>query len=493
MPRSRVLLGWIVLDSSDPSPLYRQLYSELRTSILSGQVSAESLLPSSRTLSRELGVSRNTVLNAYDQLLAEGYLKTSEGSATMVARLSSAAKRPVGSPGASEILPISKRGLEIRRSLTESMTFPEELAFAPGVPAFDEFPVKKWARLLIVQAQRMRPEMADNDSHPGGYGPLREELASYLRSSRMVACDPDQVFVVGSARAGLDLICRLIADPGEQCLMEEPGYITAKDVMQAAGLKIVPIPVDAQGLRISLAAQKAPEAKLAFVTPTHQWPTGVALSASRRQQALEWAERRNGWIIEDDYDSEFRFDSPPLAALQGLDGGQRVLFIGTFSKVLFPSLRTAYIVVPKSLIPLVRHAVFCSGQEPPLHIQATLAEFIREGYFFSHIRRMRRVYKRRRTIFVEALKRYLGDRMPIEPPPGGMQLALPLPEGISAGCVSRHAVAVGLHVRAINMYALTDTAPNALHLGFAAVPDHQIDPATKALAEAVFETDKPVP
>ena len=493
MPKPRLLLDWIVLDVNDDLPLYRQLYFKLRNAIVSGTLSAGSLLPSSRVLSRELGVSRNTVLNAYDQLLAEGYLKTSEGSATTVAHLVSEAQAgvpiPIESSSETELPLISRRGLELQRSLTEWVTFPEVVAFAPGIPAFGEFPVKKWARLLASQAQRMQPEMADTESHLGGYGPLREALVAYLQSSRMVACESDQVFIVSSARAGLDLICRLIADPEASCLMEEPGYITAKDVMQAAGLKIVPVPVDAEGLQVDLGERSAPKARLAFVTPTHQWPTGVSLSASRRQQLLDWAERRNAWIIEDDYDSEFRFSSPPLATLQGLDGGRHVLYIGTFSKVLFPSLRTAYIVVPKSLIRLVRHTVFCSGQEPPLHIQAALAEFIREGYFFSHIRRMRRIYKRRQAMFAEALARHLANQIPVVRPPGGMQMMLPLPNDILAERVSRHAAAAGIHARPLNMYALTDTAPNALHLGFAAVSERQIEPAAKALADAILATN----
>ncbi len=200
--------------------------------------------------------------------------------------------------------------------------------------------------------------------------------------------------------------------------MEEPGYIAAKSVMGAAGLRVIPIPVDAQGLRIEAAPRVDPNPRLAFVTPSHQWPTGSSLSAARRQQLLNWAERTNAWVVEDDYDSEFRFDSRPLATLQGLDGGRRVIYIGTFSKVLFPSLRTAYVVVPRALIPAFQQAVYFAGQEPALHIQTTLNQFIQESYLFSHIRRMRRVYKRRQRRFVESLARHLGDWITIQRPPG---------------------------------------------------------------------------
>jgi GntR family transcriptional regulator/MocR family aminotransferase len=490
MPKQRLLLDWIVLDRRAPLPLFRQLYLQLRAATMSGRLPGGSLLPSSRMLSRELGVSRNTVLDAYDQLIGERYLETSEGSATTVVHLALHTAHPAATAGeavdAAPMPVMSKRGLALQSSSGRHFDLPDVVAFAPGVPAFDEFPVKTWVRLLSLQAHRMQPDMADNDAHVGGYGPLREELSSYLRLSRMVACQSDQVFVVSSARAGLDLICRLIADPGTSCLMEEPGYNAAKNVMRAAGLEIVPVPVDAEGLRIDLGEGSAPEARLAFVTPSHQWPTGVSLSANRRQRLLDWAERRNAWVVEDDYDSEFRFDSPPLATLQGLDGGRRVFYTGTFSKVLFPSLRTAYVVVPRPLISAFRQAVYFAGQEPALHIQAALADFISEGHFSAHVRRMRRVYKRRQSIFVEALVRGLGSQIPVVRPPGGMQMSLILPKEYKAEEVSLSAAAAGLHARPLAIYASTDAAPNALHLGYAAIPDRRIEPATEALAAAIL-------
>ncbi len=328
--------------------------------------------------------------------------------------------------------------------------------------------------------------MASSFSHVGGYGPLREALASYLRTSRMVDCQPDQVLVVSSARAGFDLVCRLLMDPGMSCLMEDPGYISAKDVMRAAGLHITPVPVDGEGLCILQGEEIDPKARMAFVTPSHQYPTGVSLSATRRQQLIDWAERQDACIIEDDYDSEFRFDSRPLATLQGLDGGRHVIYIGTFSKVLFPTLRTAYAVVPRSLIPVFKEAIYNCGQEPPLHVQAALADFINDGHFFSHIRRMRQLYKRRQVGFVESLIRHMGDRIPVERPPGGMQLVLNLPNEIPAAAASASAAAHGLHARPLEIYSLTGMVPNALFLGFTAIPDQQIDPATKTLANAIL-------
>jgi GntR family transcriptional regulator/MocR family aminotransferase len=369
-----------------------------------------------------------------------------------------------------------------------SLHLPRAVAFMPGLPAFDEFPVKVWTRLLTVQAHRMQPDMAGYNFHLGGYGPLREALTSYLRSSRKVVCDPDQVFIVSSTRAGLDIICRLLCDPGSAVLMEDPGYNPAKNVMRAAGLNIVPVPLDADGLRIDLAERSDPTARLVYVTPSHQWPTGVSLSVRRRQQLLDWAERRSAWVVEDDYDSEFRFDGRPLPTLQGIDGGRHVIYLGTFSKVMFPSLRTAYVVVPRSLAPAFREAVPYAGQEPPMHIQAALAEFIHQGHFFSHIRRMRRLYKRRQALFTDAMIRHLGDGIPVDRPAGGMQLSLVLPGVCPATAVSLSAGAAGLYAKPFSISALTNAVPNALHLGFAAVPERLIDPSAKTLASIILAT-----
>lgn len=489
MPKARLLLDWVDLNESDRLPLYRQLYVELRDAILDGRLEGGSLLPSSRVLSRELGISRNTVLNAYNQLIAEGYLETTEGSGTKVAELATANDAtaiPPPSADRGRAKPsFSKRSDGVRVDSAPLLELPENDAFTPGVPAFDEFPAGLWARLAARQFHRMQPELADNDAHVGGYGPLREALSAYLRSSRMVRCEAEQIFIVNSSRAGFDLVCRLITDPGDAGIIEEPGYITARYIMKANGLRPVPVDVDREGLCIDRPECSGPTVKLAYVTPSHHWPTGVSLSATRRQQLLDWARRHNAWVIEDDYDSEFRFDSRPLATLQGLDSGEHVIYLGTFSKVMFPSLRIGYVVVPRRLTSLFRHAVYFAAQEPALHLQAALAKFIEDGHFFAHIRRMRQLYKRRQAHFVEALVRELGDLLPVERPAGGMQLMLSLPERHAAEAVSRLAADAGLQARPVQAYAMTGGAPNALHLGFAAVPDRRIDAYTRQLADAI--------
>jgi len=368
MPRPHLLLDWIALDGAAVQPLYRQLYTQLRGAVVDGRLKAGSLMPSSRVLARELGVSRNTVLNAYEQLAAEGYLETNAASATLVSHLPTSDGVPAGNGGAPAT--VEPEAIDVATASADSprwralrgnspvLDLPDAVAFAPGVPAFDQFPTKVWARLLAQHAYRMQPDMADNDAHIGGYGPLREALASYLRAARMVACQPDQVLVVSSARAGLDLVCRVLVEGDAPALVEEPGYNSAKTSIQAAGVAVVPVPVDDEGMRIDLGETSAPNARLAYLTPAHQWPTGVAVSAARRQELLGWAERRNAWIVEDDYDSEFRYAGRPLATLQGLDGGNRVIYLGTFSKVMFPSLRTAYIVVPQPLVAVFRKALY---------------------------------------------------------------------------------------------------------------------------------------
>lgn len=500
MPRPHLLLDWIALDGAATPPLYRQLYTQLRAAVIGGRLEAGSLMPSSRVLAQELGVSRNTVLNAYEQLAAEGYLETNAASATRVAHLPVDGLETDGDATAPVDLdadaagfaatPVDSPRWRALRGSTPVLDLPEVVAFTPGVPAFDQFPTRTWARLLTQHVHRMQPDMADNDDHIGGYGPLREALTSYLRASRMVDCQPDQVLVVSSARAGLDLVCRVLGNPAAPALVEEPGYNSAKTTIQAAGIPIEPVPVDDEGMRIDLGELSAPDAGLAYVTPSHQWPTGVALSAARRQQLLGWAERRNAWIVEDDYDSEFRYAGHPLATLQGLDGGKRVIYLGTFSKIMFPSLRTGYIVVPQSLVAVFRKALYYAGQEPPLHMQAALADFIIEGHFSAHIRRMRRVYKRRQGTVVDGLFKRIGHRIPVERPPGGMQMALALPPDYRAVDVSQAAARAGLHIRPLALYCLAESAPNALHLGFAAVPDRAIEPATEALANAILASDQ---
>jgi GntR family transcriptional regulator/MocR family aminotransferase len=495
MPRSHLLLDWIALDSAAAPPLYRQLYTQLRSAVVEGRLAAGSLMPSSRVLAQELGVSRNTVLNAYEQLAAEGYFETSEASATLVSRLpvdgaalptNGAEPAPDRPETADAAMPAYSQCWLALQESAPVLDLPEAVAFTPGVPAFDQFPARIWGRLLANHAYRMHPEMADNDVHIGGYGPLREALTTSLRASRMVDCQPDQVLVVSAARAGLDLVCRVLAEAGASALVEDPGYNTAKTTLRAAGISIAPVPVDGEGMRIDVGESSAPDARLAYVTPSHQWPTGVSLSAARRQELLRWAGRRNAWIVEDDYDSEFRYAGRPLATLQGLDGGKRVIYLGTFSKVMFPSLRVGYIVVPQSLVAVFRKALYYAGQEPPLHVQAALADFIHDGHFSAHIRKMRRVYKRRQGAVVDELFKHIGHRIPVERPPGGMQMALTLPPEYRAADVSQAAARAGLHVRSFDLYSHADSAPNALHLGFAAVSDRGIRPAAEALANAIL-------
>ena len=499
MSRNQILLDWLTLDERSEVALFRQLYLALRTAIVESKLVAGCKLPSSRTLSKQLGISRNTVVNAYELLISEGYLTAHSGSATQVTSLFEHQPNKNIQSNSSEqstfLLQLSKTGSLFLEEDTDLKGIPTVEAFLPGNPDHTEFPLKIWKSKIAKQYKSLslsnsiqEVSVPLSESHTQGYEPLRESISLYLRTSRMLSCDADQVFVFTSCRAALDFTCRMLCNQGEKVLVEEPGYDTAKVIARMNGLQPVPVDVDRDGLQINLQKHCDASIKLAYVTPSHQWPTGVSLSLERRQTLLEWAVLNDSWIIEDDYDSEFRFTQKPLSTLQGLDQNQKVIYIGSFSKVLVPSIQTAYLVVPKKLITAFERAFWYTVQRPPIHGQQALAEFITEGHFTSQIRKMRRIYDRRQMLFVESLNKYLPNELRIERPPGGMQITLPLPNSICAEKVSRRAAAFNLHVRPMSIYSESkNQVINALHLGFAVVSDRNIRPKTQLLCKVIKE------
>jgi GntR family transcriptional regulator/MocR family aminotransferase len=359
---------------------------------------------------------------------------------------------------------------------------PPYAAFLPGVPAFDIFPAATWARLLAARSRSMSLDLAGEGVHIGGYPALRVALAEHLRTSRGVICEPHQVIVTSSARAGLTAMCRFLAGPGEKCLVEDPGYPIANRIIVGCGLQAIPVPVDDGGMQIT---SHLPKARLAYVTPTHQLPLGVSLSAERGEALVAWAGRQRAWIIEDDYDSEFRYAGRPVVALQHLDPDGRIIHIGTFAKTMFPSLRVGFLVVPERLARDAAIAVHLSGQEPALHLQAALADFIVEGHYAALIKRARTVYRRRQRLLIGALNASLGGLLTIPDQAGGMNLLVRLPPEIPALKVQELAARQELHARAVAYYALKAKPPNALHLGFAPLLDRLIAPAAERLARAI--------
>src|SRR5919199_1055258 len=406
--------GLITLDAKSETPLYRQLYNSLRKAILTGQLAPGARLQSSREISHELGVSRNTVVNAFEQLLAEGYLEGQVGSGTYVSRalpeellsVKAMTRSPARALGKGPTL--SKRG-QTFAALVESVPRSSERvrAFQSGVPALDSFPFEAWSKIAARHWRRPANNLLGY-GEPQGHAPLRRAIASYLGVARAVRSTPEQIIIVDGAQMAFDLIARVLLDSGDIAWMEEPGYLGARAALTASGARLVYVPVDSEGLDVAAGARLDPGARLIYVTPSHQFPLGMTMSLPRRLALLEWAGRAGAWVMEDDFDSEYRYEGRPIASLQGLDDDGRVVYIGTFSKFLFPSLRLGYIVAPPVLVDAFLAARAMAGRHSPSVEQAILTDFIEEGHFGRHIRRMRTLYAERQAFLIEALEKECG-------------------------------------------------------------------------------------
>lgn len=479
--RDLALLNWLHVDKNAPVALYMQIATQLREAILNGHLTVGADLPSSRTLAKDLGVSRITTSQAYDQLVAESFLETKRGSGTHVSKsLSMTGLSHLAAARHKVYNPISSSEKHLFRVYGEEST---NVLFRPGIPAFDVFPHRLWSRLLARHSVRQDFDLLDY-AHVGGYGPLRLEIARYLRGSRGIVCDPECVIVVTSVRSAIAAICAALWRRNSTIAVEDPGYKVARNVLMRAGQRLLPVPVDERGLCVSELLTSPTACVGAYLTPAHHWPTGAALSAQRRLRLLDWATETGAWIIEDDYDSEFRFDSAPLGTLHALGSG-RVIYVGTFSKTFAPSVRVAYLVVPKENVQVFERTVFEIATEPALHVQAALSEFLGEGYFTQHIGRMRRLYAKRRTLLVEALGRVFGNRLRLTIPPGGLQIIASLPQNVCATEFSRRAACVDIVVNDLAVNCVKQPSPNALHIGFTGVSEHRIEPAIQKLAQAV--------
>ncbi len=480
------LLG-VQLSRRDPQPLHRQLYDGIRDGVLRGRLYPGMALPSSRTLAAHLGVGRNTVIAAYEQLLSEGFLESRVGAGTRVAPLAGEALEGIAlRPGRAPRLSVSALSARGRRlaATPRAPGDPDRPAFVPGLPALDLFPTALWSRILARHHRGAGP--ADlGYAQPAGHGDLRAAIARYLRVSRGVVCEPRQVIVVAGAQGALDLAARMLLDPGDAAWLEEPGYPGARGALLAAGARPVPVPVGPEGLDAADGDALEPGARMVYVTPSFQFPLGVTMSLDRRLRLIEWATRGDAWILEDDYDSEYRFAGRPLSAMQGLDGAGRVVYLGTFSKTMFPALRVGYLVVPDGLQEAFAVAIRHTGHTVSLPLQAALAEFIEDGHYAAHLRRMRTLYAARQSRFLERAHDALGAGTVIEAPAGGMQVPAWLPDGaddrrIAAACAMR-----GLAVSPMAAYYLGPPARAGLYLGYAGVPDADVAPALAILASII--------
>jgi GntR family transcriptional regulator/MocR family aminotransferase len=492
-----VAIAGLGLDRGAALPLQRQLYDGVRQAILAGRLRPGARLPSTRALAADLGASRNTVLAAFEQLGAEGYLEGRVGSGTAVARAlpesllearpeAGGAGRP---PGRRPRL--SRRGERLAGTglaLTRAPAAPRP--FRTGLPALDAFPLDTWAR-LVARRWRRAPRQLLDYGDPAGYLPLREAIAAYLRASRAVRCEAGQVIVVTGSQQAVDLAARVLADAGDTAWIEEPGYPGARGALAASGLALAPVPVDAEGLDVRAGARRAPRARLVYVTPSHQYPLGVTMSLQRRLALLDWAGRTGAWVLEDDYDSEYRYAGRPLAALQGLDGAGRVIYVGTFSKVLFPGLRLGYVVVPPALVEAFTAARALADRHPPGVTQAALADFLDGGHFARHLRRTRALYAERQTALVEAARRHLGGLLRVSPAEAGMHVVGWLPDGVDDRAAARAALAAEVEVAPLSAYRLRGPGAGGLVLGYAAFGPREIADGVARLARALGHVTAP--
>ena len=479
------LLALLPIQRGNGVPLHQQLYDGLRRAIVERLLRPGERLPATRVLAQELEMSRLPVLTAYEQLLHEGYLEGRVGSGTFVATT-----LPDDSLIAETASDRRRAGAPANRptSSSASSSVREKLRpFRVSVPALDKFPHRQWNELVVRHARALSPaDMAYGD--PAGVEVLREAIAQHLRSSRAVRCEADQVLIVSGSQAALRLCASVLLAPGDRVAVEEPGYPGAHAALSASNAALVPVPVDDSGIDVQAldAATEAHDAlRAVYVTPSHQYPIGVSMSASRRRALLDWARRRRTWVIEDDYDSEYRYVSRPLGALHGMDDHGRVIYVGTFSKVLFPALRVGYVIVPPALWPRFLAAREALDIFPSTLYQLVLADFLAEGHFVRHLRRMRGIYLQRRDALLHGLSCHCADMLTVQNADAGLHVAATLPSGTDDIAVVRRLADRGLSAAPLSSCYLGAEAQRGLLLGFGGSTEAQLYRATRTLGEVL--------
>lgn len=488
------LIAAAPLDRGATAPLFRQLYARLKEAVLHGRLAPGTRLPATRALAQQLKVSRQTVLAAYEQLAAEGYLRGGVGQGTFVdASLPSVRPQPApagivaGAPSAPRPLP--PRGAAMASSMARVRHHLGPLrAFRPSMPGLDLFPFDVWRKLEAGHWRRR--ELPLGYGGAAGHAPLRELLCAYLNASRGVRCTPEQIIVTSGSQQALYLLAQLLLAPGEGVWLESPGYQGAAAPFEVAGARMCLVPVDAEGMDVGYAATHYPGAAMVFATPSHQLPLGVSMSLGRRLELLRWAEANRAWIVEDDYDSEYRYTGPPLASLQSLDRAGCVIYVGTLSKVLFPALRLGYVVAPPALVEALTQAKALVDRHSPVLPQAVLADFIRHGHFARHIRRTRDAYAERRAAMLEGLDRRLGGMLACGPADTGLDLCVRLTGPLGEAQALARATAAGVELRPLSYYVHPAAgpacaAPPGMLLGFSAFTPAQIEAGILDLARAL--------
>lgn len=473
----------VTLDPASPVPLYAQLTDALRSTIQSGALAPGVRLPATRVLARDLGVSRNTVVAMTEQLVSEGMLVSRVGDGTYVATPVDGRPALPACQDAHAVAP----GLSSSGALFGSNAFADDeapLPFAPDLPALDAFPLAEWARLAGLAWRDVTPVMLAR-TEAAGWGPLREAIAGQLAAGRGVVAKPSQVLVTSGTSQSLDLATRLLLDRGATVWLEDPGYVGARSVFTASGARLVPVPVDAEGLDVEAGLRMDPAPQLIFVSPSRQYPLGVTMSMARRRQLLDVADRIGAWIIEDDYDWEFRYAGQPLPALAALSPQGRVLYSSTYSKTLLPGLRLGALVVPASLAAAFAAAKGVVDRHPALVEQLTLHAFMATGRYGAHVRRMRQLYARRQAAAAAALRHHLDPRERVAAADTGMHLLVWLRPGLEDRRVAEEARRRGVTVRPLSQYYMGDRQLQALLAGFAAHSEDRFPLAAQRLAAAV--------
>jgi GntR family transcriptional regulator/MocR family aminotransferase len=478
----------LMLPVRDPGlPAYRWLYESLRSEILEGRLRPGARLPSTRDLSAQYRLSRGTIVFAFEQLQSEGYTEGSIGSGTYVSSTlpDELLRVAVKAETDAQALRRPRRRLSDQGRRVTAFSVLENRpsrAFRPNLPALDLFPMTLWAQITARRLRRASTNLLLGCG-PMGYRPLQEAVSAYLSTSRGVACRTEQIAIVSGVQEALDLVARLFLNPGDRVCVEDPGYPGAALVFEAVGARISTAMVDDEGMKPSAPSLRG--ARLVYVTPAHQFPLGNTMSLGRRLKLLDWARKSDALIFEDDYDSEFRYSSRPLPALQGLDRGGHVLFAGSFSKVLFPSLRLGYLVVPPDLVDRFAATKSVTSRHPPLLEQAVLCDFISAGHFARHLRRMREVYAERLAVLLDGSRKHLIGLLDVSQLEAGLQTAGWLRSGLDSESAARAAAARGVEVTPLGRYSRGRLAREGLQLGFAAVDAAEIRRGVRELATAL--------
>ena len=476
MPKSPsgVLLQGLTLERSSGVPLYKQLETGLRKLILSGTLRARQKLPSTRELAGEIGISRITIKSVYEQLVAEGYVQATSGSGTFVAdgleievspqvgRLPDEVPRKINLTDRARS--ISSTNASVRQGKTEP--------FRPGVPALDLFPIKPWNKYLREATNTSYRDLSYGSVK--GNADLRRSIASYLSDARGMQADSEQIVITSGAQQAFVLIAFSLLTRGDTVWYENPGHIAGRDIMQVMGANVAPVPIDAEGIDLEFAIKNYPSPKLIFTTPSHQQPLGTTMSLARRLSLLSYAQENDAWIIEDDYDSEFRYRGRPLPTLSALDAERRVLYVGTFSKSMFAAIRLGYIVVPPEMVDAIGKTKILLGQNSSPLVEQALSRFMDDGRFVEHIRRMRRVYRERRDLLFDCLSSTCAESLTPQPSDAGMHMLAWLNGGVNDLTAHRALLDVGIESLPLSVYSVYPIERSALVLGFSNVREERL-------------------